>query len=82
MLNRSGSDRELLKTLFHTSLSQIMGDEVRSLFFSLPITIAMKSHLLNDIVRATGENVGWLHFLSRDAHKCSKRCLDSNEESI
>ena len=60
-----------------------------SLFFSLPMTIAMKSSFLNDIVR-DGENiqlpsveyVGWIDFLSRDAHKCSKKCLDSNKEGI
>ena len=22
--------------------------------------------------------LGWLHFLSRDAHKCNRRCLDSS----
>ena len=33
-----------------------MGKKVLSLFFSLPMTIAMRSHLLNDIVRE-GENV-------------------------
>ena len=26
-----------------------------------------------------GEDVGWI-FLSRDVHKCSKRCLDSSKE--
>ena len=33
-----------------------MGNEVLSLFFSLPMTIAMKSSFLNDIVR-DGENI-------------------------
>ena len=29
---------------------------------------------------AIGENVGWLHFLSRDVHKCSGQFLHSNKE--
>ena len=33
-----------------------MGNKVLSLFFSLPITIAMRSPFLNDIVR-DGENI-------------------------
>ena len=33
------------------SLSQIMGNMMVSLFFSLPISMAMRSSLLNDIVR-------------------------------
>ena len=39
------------KTLFDASLSQIMGNVVFYLFLSLPITIAMRSPFLNDIVR-------------------------------
>ena len=31
---------------------------------------------------AIGENFGWIHFLSRDVHKCNKGFLDSNEEGI
>ena len=31
---------------------------------------------------AIGENVGWLHFLSRDVHKCKTQFLDSNKEGI
>ena len=39
------------KILFDASLSQIAGNKMFSLFFSLPMTIAMRSSLLNDIVR-------------------------------
>ena len=39
------------KTLFDASLSQIMGNMVFYLFFSLPMTIAMKSPFLNNIAR-------------------------------
>ena len=39
------------KILFDASLSQIMGNNVFYLFFSLLKSIAMKSHLLIDIVR-------------------------------
>ena len=38
-------------TLFDASLSQIMDNIEFYLFFSLPMTIAMRSHFLNDIVR-------------------------------
>ena len=31
---------------------------------------------------AIGEDVGWIHFLWRDAHKCNKLFLDSNIEGI
>ena len=39
------------KTFLDASLSQIMVNNVFSLFFSLPITMAMRSTLLDDIVR-------------------------------
>ena len=39
------------KILFDASFCEIMGDKLFSLFFSLPTRIAMRSHLLNDIVR-------------------------------
>ena len=39
------------KILFDESLSQIMGDKVLLLCFSLPMTIAMRSHFLDDIVQ-------------------------------
>ena len=39
------------KTFLDASLSQIMGNKMFSLFFSLPITMAMRSPFLNDIVR-------------------------------
>ena len=70
------------KTLFDTSPPRIMGYEVLLLCFN------MRSHLLDDIVRdrehpiAIGEDVGWIHFLSRDVHKCNKLFLDSNKEGI
>ena len=67
-----------------------MGNKVLSLFFSLPMTIAMRSPILNDIVRdgeniqlpSVGTSTGFTYFLSRDAHKWSKRCLDSSKEGI
>ena len=31
---------------------------------------------------AIGEDVGWMHFLSKDVHKCNKLFLDSNKEGI
>ena len=31
---------------------------------------------------AIDENVGWIHFLSRDVHKCNRLFLDSNTERI
>ena len=31
---------------------------------------------------AMDENVGWVHFLSRDVHKCNRSFLDSNREDI
>ena len=39
------------KTFLDAALSQIIGKKIFSLFFSLPIKMAMRSHLLNDIVR-------------------------------
>ena len=39
-----------LKTLLDASLSQIMGDKMFSLFCSFPISVAMKSSLLNDMI--------------------------------
>ena len=39
------------KTSLDASLSQIMGNKMFSLFFSFPITMAMKSPFLNDMVR-------------------------------
>ena len=39
------------KTFLDASLSQTMGNKMFSLFFSLPITMAMMSPFLNDIVR-------------------------------
>ena len=66
-----------------------MGDEVLLLCFSFPMTIAMRSLLLYDTVRdweniqlpSVNTSAGFL-FLSRDVHKCSKLCLDSNKEGI
>ena len=50
--NLSGSDRELLQNPFwRIFFCEIMGNKLFSLFFSLPTRIAMRSHLLNDIVR-------------------------------
>ena len=39
-----------LKIPLDASLSQIMGNMIVSLFFSLPISMAMRSPLLNDII--------------------------------
>ena len=39
-----------LKTPLDASLSQIMGNMIVSLFFSFPISMAMRSSLLNDIL--------------------------------
>ena len=39
-----------LKTSLGASLSQIMGNMTVSLFFSFPISMAMRSSLLNDII--------------------------------
>ena len=73
------------KTPLNASLSQIMGNMIVSLFFSFPISMAMRSSLLNDIFFELRERpmyiewrLGWLHFLSRDARKCNRRCLDSS----
>ena len=38
------------KISLDASLSQIMGNMMVSLFFSLPMSFAMRSHLLNDII--------------------------------
>ena len=38
------------KTPLDASLSQIMGSMMVSLFFSLPISMAMRSSILNDII--------------------------------
>ena len=51
MLNFLEAIVNSFKILFDASLSQIMGIKVFYLFFSLPMTIGMRSHLLNDIVR-------------------------------
>ena len=39
-----------LKMPFDASLSQIMGNKMVSLICSFPISVAMKSSLLNDII--------------------------------
>ena len=72
------------KPLFDTTLSCIMGDELLLLCFSFTMTIAMRSPLvwwhssgLRGRPIAIGGDVGWIHFLSRDVHKCSKPFLDS-----
>ena len=52
-----GSDRESLQILsFFASPSLIMGDVVVLLFKSLPITMAMRSPFLNDVVRGLRED--------------------------
>ena len=69
------------------SLSKIMGNMIVSLFFGLPISIATRSSLLNDInlnwekVQCTlkGASTGFTSFKRcRDARKCDRRCLDSS----
>ena len=67
----------------------IMGNMMVSLFLSSPITMAMRSSLLNDINFELREGpmyiecrLGWLHCLSRDVRKCNKLFLDSNKEDI
>ena len=76
-----------LKMPLDTSLSQIMGNVMISLFCSFPISVAMRSSLLNYIIlnfelregpMYIKWRLGWLHFLSRDARRCNRRCLDSN----
>ena len=77
-----------LKTLCDTSLSCIMGDQVLPLCFSFTMTIAMRSHLLDDIVRdweniqlpSVNTSAGFT--TSRDVHKCNKLFLDANKEGI
>ena len=53
MLTRSGSDPIVnsFETFFDAFLSQIAGNMVFYLFFSLPVTIVMRSSLLNDTVQ-------------------------------
>ena len=75
------------KTHLDASLFQIMGNMIVSSFWSFPISMAMMSLLLNDIILNWEKvqcplNEWRLHFLSRDARKCNKRCLDSSKESI
>ena len=65
-----------------------MGNKILSLFFSLPMTNAMRWQLLDDKVRdwekmqlpSVDTSAGFI--LSRDAHKCSKLFPDSNKEGI
>ena len=66
-----------LKMLLDASLSQIMGNEMSLCSVVFSISVAMMSSLLNIEWR-----LGWLHFLSRDARRCSRRCLHSNSKSI
>ena len=76
------------KTPLNASLFQIMGNMIVSLFFSLPISVAVRSSFLNDIIFELREGpmyiewrLDWLHFLSMDARKCNRRCLDSSTTS-
>ena len=58
------------------------------LCFSFPMTIAMRSLLLDDTVwdweniQLPSVNTSAGFVLSRDANKCSRLCLDSNKEGI
>ena len=88
MLNRSGCDREFLQNHCDAPLSQIMGNMVFYLFFSLPMTIAMRSHLVDDIVSgliedpmSIGGYLGWIDSLKR-CPQVQKRCLESSKEGI
>ena len=70
-------------------LYQIMGNKMFSMFCSFPIAMAMSSSLLNDIILNWEKiqlyiewRLGWLHFLSRDARRSNRRCLDSNTMGI
>ena len=74
-----------LKTPLEESLFQIMGLMIISLLWSFSISVAMRSCLLNHVVRKLREGpmflewrLGWLHFLSRVARMCNRRCLRSN----
>ena len=78
-----------IKFLFETSPPRIVGYEMLFLSFSFAVPSTSRSPLLDDVVLdwenvqiAIGENVGWLHFLSRDVHKCNGQFLDSNKEGI
>ena len=76
------------KTPFDASLFQIMGNMIFSLLWSFPISVAMMSSLLNDIilnrekVQRVLNDASALHFLSRDARRCNILCLDSNTIGI
>ena len=76
-------------TLFDTSLPRIMGFEVLLLCCSFTMPSTMRSppswwHSsgLREHPIAIGEDVGWIHFLSRDVHKCNKLFLGSSKEGI
>ena len=77
------------KNPFDTSLSRIMDYEMLFLCFSFTMPSALKSPLLDDIVR-DWENiqvplvwdVGWTYSLKRYPHKCKKQFLGSNKKSI
>ena len=74
------------KILLDASLSQIMGKMMVSLFFSLPLSMAMRSSLLNDIIlhrekvqcTLNAASAGFTFFQVVPASE--GRCLDSSTE--
>ena len=66
------------------SLFQIMGKMIFFLFWNFPISVAMKSFLLNYVLWIWRKvqyifkwHLDWPQFLSRDARMCNGRCLHS-----
>ena len=88
-LNLSGSDREFLQNSFWCI--SFLGYGRWSVRFALQFShddcheVAPSwwhSSGLREFPIAIGGYVGWIYSLSRDAHKCIKRCLDSNKEGL
>ena len=89
MFHLSENDRELYENLSGASISQRINKRVLSLFFSLPITLTIRSSLINDILRDkqkvqysfVGTSAGLI--LSQDMPtRGRKRCFDSSKEGI
>ena len=78
-----------IKILFETSHPRVVGQEMLFLCLSYAVPSTTRSPLswwrssgLRKHPVATDENFGWIHFLSRDVHKCNRQFLDSNKEGI
>ena len=89
MLSLSGSDREFHQISFwdissaHCELWHALS--VLQFCRAEHLEVApswRRSSRLRKRPLAIEENVGWLHFLSRDVHKCYRQFLDSKKEGI